>query len=342
VCAVSANAQTNGYGFSVNGGSNSTLSYDLNGNMLSDGTNSYSWDAENRMIKITYPGTNNFSSFVYDGLGKNVSIVETTAGSVTSTKQFVWSFETKPREARDGTGTLVNQYFVIGQLNVSTKYSYELNHLGSVVGMTDNSGNKVSDRSYDPFGRVIINSETLAPDFGYAGYYLHSRSGLNLTRTRAYDSALGRFINRDHIGEAGGINLFAYVSNDPIMLRDPSGLKKCDPCDGLAGWALFICKRNNDPCKGLWGWAMDICRGLNKNSDPSGYMPPTNVDPVQLYKDGAPPDIVDQRMKDIANGDLDEYKNQQQRLQLYLEQLRIDAENAEKRAKFQNRQQIIQ
>ena len=37
--------------------------------MTSDGTNSYAWDAENRMIKITYPGSSNFSSFVYDGLG---------------------------------------------------------------------------------------------------------------------------------------------------------------------------------------------------------------------------------------------------------------------------------
>src|SRR5882762_1909303 len=96
------NIKTNGYALSVNGGSTTNLTFDLNGNMTSDGTNDYAWDAENRMIKITYPGSNNFSSFVYDGLSRNASIVETTAGSVTSTKQFVWSGVDR-KEERDGS-----------------------------------------------------------------------------------------------------------------------------------------------------------------------------------------------------------------------------------------------
>jgi hypothetical protein len=36
------------------------LSYDLNGNMTSDGSNSYAWDADNKLIKITYPGRKQF------------------------------------------------------------------------------------------------------------------------------------------------------------------------------------------------------------------------------------------------------------------------------------------
>ncbi len=66
---------TNGLQVSTSGGSATSLSYDLNGNLLNDGTNSYSWDAENRMIKITYPGTGNYSTFSYDGLGRNVDIL---------------------------------------------------------------------------------------------------------------------------------------------------------------------------------------------------------------------------------------------------------------------------
>src|SRR5688572_16266204 len=58
----------------------------------------------------------------------------------------------------------------------------------------------------------------------YAGYYVHSRSGLNLTRTRDYSANLGRFISRDPIEEEGGLNLYAYVDNDPINLIDPDGL----------------------------------------------------------------------------------------------------------------------
>ncbi len=199
-----------------------SLTYDLNGNMTNDGTNDYSWDAENRLIKITYPGTNNFSSFVYDGYGRNVSIVETTAGSVTSTKQFVWAGSNR-REERDASGGLTKRFFGRGQMNLTTKYFYDRDHLGSVREMTDNSGVVQAQYAFDPFGRVSKISEVVAADFGYAGYYLHSRSGLNLTRTRAYNSALGRFTTRDPIEENGGVNLFAYVSNAPIRQNDPSG-----------------------------------------------------------------------------------------------------------------------
>jgi RHS repeat-associated protein len=60
-------------------------------------------------------------------------------------------------------------------------------------------------------------------DFQYAGYYTHQRSGLSLTRRRAYSPALGRWINRDPIGERGGVNLFNYVASNPISNIDPSG-----------------------------------------------------------------------------------------------------------------------
>ncbi len=175
------------------------------------------------MIKIAYPGSNNFSTFVYDGYGRNISIVETTAGSVTSTKQFVWVGSDR-KEERDGSGSLTKKFFGRGQINSTTKYFYDREHLGSVREMTDNSGVIQAQYAFDPFGRVTKISEAIASDFGYAGYYFHSRSGLNLTKTRAYSASLGRFITRDTIEERGGVNLFAYVSNMPVQGRDPFGL----------------------------------------------------------------------------------------------------------------------
>jgi RHS repeat-associated protein len=74
-----------------------------------------------------------------------------------------------------------------------------------------------------PYGEPTLLQETNLADFQYAGYYLHQRSGLNLTRTRAYSTSLSRWINRDTIGEKGGVNLYAYANNNPINLRYPRG-----------------------------------------------------------------------------------------------------------------------
>ena len=59
--------------------------------LFNRGTNSYAWDAENRLIKITYTGSANNSQIHYDATGMQGQIVETRASAITSTKQFVRS-----------------------------------------------------------------------------------------------------------------------------------------------------------------------------------------------------------------------------------------------------------
>ena len=61
---------------------------------------------------------------------------------------------------------------------------------------------------------------------GYAGMYYHARSGLYLTHFRAYDPRLGRWLSRDPIWEAGGVNLYGYVGGDPIGWVDSEGLTR--------------------------------------------------------------------------------------------------------------------
>ncbi len=203
--------------------------------------------------------------------------METTAGSVTSTKQFVWSQDrmrpNQPCEERDATGTLTKKFFAGGQMNSSTKYFYDKDHLGSVREMTDNTGVVQAQYVFDPYGQVTKISETNASDFGYAGYYLHSRSGLNLTRTRAYSSSLARFISRDPIQERGGNNLFVYLNNNPENLTDPSGTDGTTPVytgvKGLGGLVntvlattLFQTAKNlYDALKTLDGYGeLDLCQ----------------------------------------------------------------------------------
>jgi RHS repeat-associated protein len=65
---------------------------------------------------------------------------------------------------------------------------------------------------------------SLAPDFAFTGHYYHARSGLYLAPYRAYNPALGRWLSRDPIGEAGGTNLYQYVNNNPLNKIDQLGL----------------------------------------------------------------------------------------------------------------------
>ncbi len=238
----SSNTKTNGYALSVNGATSSTLTYDLNGNMTSDGTNTYSWDAENRMIKITYPGVNNFSTFGYDGLSRNVSIVETTAGSVTSTKQFVISGLLKC-EQRDSFGVISQKAYTFGEItNIGSRFQ-TFDHQLSVREFTNTSANLVSQLQYDLYGKntFLVGSER--PSRLFANYYSHDRSNLLLTANRAYDSTAGHFITRD-IYQGSETNLYNYCVNNPVSYWDPAGNKPSMPSmfnpGGIKGTAASI------------------------------------------------------------------------------------------------------
>ncbi|MDD5262791.1 MAG: hypothetical protein PHD76_13175 [Methylacidiphilales bacterium] len=215
----------------VTAGATRTPAYDDNGNMTDNGVGqAYQWDAANRLIKISYGGTSAVSSqFFYDGLGRRVQIVEKdSSGTVTSTKNFVWTNGSQPAEERDASNNVTKRFYSQGEQIAGTNYYYTLDHLGSVREMTDSNGVIHARYDYDPYGRATKLSGDLDADFQYAGYYRHAASGLNLTLYRAYNADLGRWLSRDPIEEEGGINLYAYVANDPFRYRDPFGLAPGD------------------------------------------------------------------------------------------------------------------
>ncbi len=205
--------------------------YDLNGNLLNDGTRTYSWDAKDELVGIVYttgPNAGNHTEFTYNGAGGRVKIVERTgtvlgSGTITSTKQYVAG------EERDGNNHITKRYFDEGEQRINgstaTNYFYTFDHLGSVREMMDNNGTTIDARySYDPYGRSTQVSGSISCDFGFAGMYLHATSGLNLTQYRAYNPNTGRWISRDPSGEDSGLNLYAYCDDNPICNTDPEGL----------------------------------------------------------------------------------------------------------------------
>lgn len=218
-----SNVVTNNYQFGITGPSSCSLTFDANSNMTSDGTTVYAWHAENRLIKITYPGSGNFSQILYDASGIKGQITETVASALTSTKQFVNS-GSRICEERNASSTVIKKFFSRGQTISVSNYFYFFDHLGSVRDMTDSSGLVQAHYEYDLYGQRTKTAGALDSDFQYAGYYMHAPSGLNLTVYRAYNSGLGRWISRDPIEEDGGPSLHGYSSNGPVTSSDPLGL----------------------------------------------------------------------------------------------------------------------
>jgi RHS repeat-associated protein len=91
--------------------------------------------------------------------------------------------------------------------------------------MTDSTGTIKARYDYDPWGNRTKLSGSVDADFGFTGHYYHAPSNLHLTPFRAYDSASGRWLSRDPIGEAGSINLYGYVGNRVVTQVDPIGLE---------------------------------------------------------------------------------------------------------------------
>jgi RHS repeat-associated protein len=202
-------------------GQSATFSHDANGNLTSDGTRSYVWDAANRLVAIEQE--THRTEFHYDGLSRRIRIVEKENGAITADARFLW-VGTQMVEERDATGGAVSKRFFGQGLRIGNEsYFYAKDHLGSIRELVDASGTVRTRHDYDPFGGRTKVAGDLEADLGFTGHPFHQPSGLHLALYRAYDARLGRWLSRDPIGFAGGFNLYAYVFNDPVNLVDPDG-----------------------------------------------------------------------------------------------------------------------
>jgi len=203
-----------------------TYSYDANGNTLSgDGTRTYKWDAENRLVEIDYVGTANKSVFAYDGMGHRMVDAETASG-VTTTTRYLWC-GSAICQTRTGTDTVLRRDLDEGEYNVSSgqKLIYMPDQLGSVRDVLDaTTGNLVQSYDFTPYGAVARSSGSTPTDYQFARLFYHPQSGLNLATYRQQDGVTGRWLNRDPAREAGGINLYGYAGANAINHADRWGL----------------------------------------------------------------------------------------------------------------------
>jgi len=108
---------------------------------------------------------------------------------------------------------------------VSTFYTPD--ERGNVAQRLNSSGAVQSSDLYNAYGKRLSGGGASGDPYGFggqAGYYSDSETGLSLLGQRFYDPSVSRFLTRDPYGYPGGMNLYRYASNNPIMNMDPSGM----------------------------------------------------------------------------------------------------------------------
>jgi RHS repeat-associated protein len=218
--------------------SGQAFSFDADGNLLSDGQRNYSWDAEDRLIGISYPGQpGKQTAFAYDGLNRRTTITSTPAGGSGTTSSYIWCGG-NICQARDATNATIRNYYSEGELvpgTLAQPYYYGSDQIGSVRRVFA-STSSAPGYGYDPYGGALQTTVPLT-DFSYAGMFYNSDSGLYLTWRRAYDPIAGRWLSRDPVGEASDSagSLYPYANNNPVNLRDPKGLQAPEEDNELPG-----------------------------------------------------------------------------------------------------------
>lgn len=217
--AVSGNTVNADNGITAFGGA--TLSYDANGNLISDGSNSYTWDARNHLTAIS--GTS-IASFTYDAFGRRTS---KSIGAITT--QFLYDRMNPVQELNSSNGVVANlltglrvdEYFTRTDTATST---FLTDALGSTIGMVGTGGTVATNYTYQPFGATTVAGSANSDTYQFTGRE-NDGTGLYFYRGRYYHPAFQRFIDQDPIGFAGGgPTLYAYLGDAPTSFTDPFGL----------------------------------------------------------------------------------------------------------------------
>jgi RHS repeat-associated protein len=211
----------------------SAYTYDGNGNLVTGGGRSLTWNAENRPVSI---GT---ASMVYDGAGERIKKVvsgSTTLYPMGDDYEVANGVVTKYLRAA-GLGVFAKR---VGGADAHT-YWLHTDHLGSIQAMTDERGLEVLRRAYRPFGENLAETGSQPESLGYIGERV-DESNLSYLHARYYDPALGGFLSPDPSAPTApgvGKNRFLYALGDPINLRDTTGLE-----------VPVACQHDGEPCTG--------------------------------------------------------------------------------------------
>jgi RHS repeat-associated protein len=206
---------------SIGGGA---TAHDARGNLTSDPTTgkTYGYSSENLLtsasggVSLAYDPSMRLyqfagastTRFAYDG----VDMIAEHNGSDTLQRRFVHGPGLdEPLVQYEGTGTADRRFL-------------HADERGSIIASSDGSGAMLAINKYDEFGKP---QTTNAGRFQYTGQMWIGEIGGYHYKARVYFSHLGRFGQTDPRQYGDGMNMYAYVGNDPVNFGDPSGMTAC-------------------------------------------------------------------------------------------------------------------
>jgi RHS repeat-associated protein len=206
----------------------SSLSYDANGNLISDGNYAYSWNARMQLGQVTQ-GSTVVAAYQYDAFSrrKQKSISGVTTRYLYDGQNFVQEQNAAgAATANLLTGLALDSVYTRTTVGSGGASNFLVDHLGTIVAEADASGNIVTSYAYEPYGKTRIIGAATDNSQRYTGRE-QDTGELYYLRARYYSASTARFTAEDPAGLKGGINFYAYVRGDPIDFGDPTGL--CSP-----------------------------------------------------------------------------------------------------------------
>lgn len=198
-----------------------SYTYNNNGCLTADGIWSFDYDIQNRLTSASKSGVS--ASYLYDPLNRQS---QKTVGSTKT--RYIYNGAQRIAEYNGTSGALITRFVyakgldepVVEVSSGGTKSFFHADRQGSVIAKTDNTGAVTQRNDFGPFGE---SNPLSGVSFGYTGQRYDAESGLYYYKTRYYSPSIGRFLQPDTIGYGAGLNMYAYVNNQPMDHTDPLG-----------------------------------------------------------------------------------------------------------------------
>ena len=200
--------------------------FNADGYLTQRGNDTFQYSVRGELQKAVVGGKN--ISYRYDGLGRRVSRSD-EAGLT----QYLYAGPSAllPGAVREPDGSLTHYYFddlglLFSVQKGGNRYYVVTDSVGTPLALVDSSGAVVKAVSYDSYGVLLADSNpSLSLAIGFGGGLADRLTGLVRLGVRDYDPIAGRWTALDPaLFEGDSLNLYAYVGNSPVSLRDPIGL----------------------------------------------------------------------------------------------------------------------